>query len=149
MTQPKTMHFKVQDLSITTFPIGCPPEGVTTKYILKLREDGTGYILFENEEDGKNFMQLPPEISSALTPPKGKYTGPSTVGKVYWGTVLNVLPGINSALIDIEEENPGYLELGDIDPKRNNQLKEGQQLSVRVVRNPKNNHGGVKLTEVF
>ena len=40
-------------------------------------------------------------------------------------------------------------ELGDIDPKRNNQLKEGQQLSVRVVRNPKNNHGGVKLTEVF
>ena len=68
---------------------------------------------------------------------------------MYWGTVLNVLPGINSALIDIEEENPGYLELGDIDPKRNNQLKEGQQLSVRVVRNPKNNHGGVKLTEVF
>ena len=140
---------KQQQLSITTFPIDGPLGGLTLNYILNLREDGTGYISFENKEDGNKFQELPSEIIDALMPPKGKYNGPSLVGKVYSGTVTTVLPSLRSSLIDISEKHDGYLSFEDIDPKRKDKLEKGQQIKVRVIRNPKSPHSGARLTEVF
>ena len=140
---------KHQNLSITTFPIDGPLEGLTINYTLNLREDGTGYISFENKEDGNKFQELPSEIIDALMPPKGKYNGPSLVGKVYSGTVTTIIPGLRSSLIDISEKHDGYLSFEDIDPKRKDKLEKGQQIKVRVIRDPKSPHSGVRLTEVF
>ena len=140
---------KHQNLSITTFPIDGPLGGLTLNYILNLREDGTGYISFENKEDGNKFEELPSEIIDALMPPKGEYTGPSLVGKVYSGTVTTVIPGLSAYFIDISEKRDGFLSFEDIDPKRKDKLEKGQQIKVRVIRNPKSPHSGAKLTEVF
>ena len=138
-----------QNLSITTFPINGPIGGLTLNYTLNLREDGTGYISFENKEDGNKFQELPSEIIDALMPPRGEYTGPSLVGKVYSGTVTTVIPGLRSSLIDISEKHDGYLSFEDIDPERKDKLEKGQQIKVRVIRNPKSAHSGARLTEVF
>ena len=152
---------KHQNLSITTFPIDGPLGGLTLNYILNLREDGTGYISFENKEDGNKFEELPSEIINALMPPRGEYTGPSLVGNVYSGTVTTVIPGLSAYLIDISESDndeevtweslkrDGFLSFEDIDPKRKDKLEKGQQIKVRVIRNPKSPHSGVRLTEVF
>ena len=142
---------KHQNLSITTFPIDGPLEGLTINYTLNLREDGTGIITFDDKEDADNFQKLPSEISAALIPPKGEshYTGPSLVGKVYSGTVKNVIPSLRASFIDISEKHDGYLSFEDIDPKRKDKLEKGQQIKVRVIRNPKSPHSGVRLTEVF
>ena len=143
---------KSQNLSITTFPIDGPLEGLTINYTVNLRDDGTGYIMFKKTEEANKFQELLPEITAALTPPTGTYTGPSLIGKVYSGTVKNVLPGINAAFIDISQKScyrECFLPLKDIDPKRNNVLKEGQEITVQVVKNPKSNHQGPRVAEVF
>ena len=140
-------YFNSQDLSITTFPIGKPPHVVN--YTISLRDDGTGYILFKSTEDANKFQELPPEIAAALTPPTGSYTGPSLIGKVYSGTVKNVLPGINAAFIITSEKKECFLPLDAIDPKRNNILKDGQEVTVQVVANPKTNHQGPVVEEIF
>ena len=140
---------KQQQLSITTFPIHGPIGGLTLNYTLNLREDGTGYISFENKEDGNKFKELPSEIIDALMPPRGEYTGPSLVGKVYSGTVKNSWPSLRASLIDIPEKYDGYLSFEDIDPKRKDKLEKGQQIKVRVIRDPKSPHSGARLTEVF
>ena len=143
-------YFNSQDLSITTFPIGKPRHVVN--YTISLRDDGTGYILFKSTEDANKFQELPPEIAAALTPPTGSYTGPSLIGKVYSGTVKKVLPSINTALINISQKScyrECSLTLDNIDPKRNNVLKEGQEITVQVVKNPKSNHQGPRVAEVF
>ena len=138
-----------QNLSITTFPINGPIGGLTLNYILNLIVDGTVYISFENKEDGNKFKELPSEIIDALMPPKGKYTGPSLVGKVYSGTVKNVIPSLRASFIEISEKHDGYLSFEDIDPKRKHKLEKGQQIKVRVIRNPKSPHSGARLTEVI
>ena len=140
---------KQQQLSITTFPIDGPLEGLTINYTLNLREDGTGYISFENKEDSNKFQELPSEVIDALMRPKGKYTGPSLVGKVYSGTVTTVIPSLRYSLIDISEKHDGYLSFEDIDPKRKDKLEKGQQIKVRVIRDPKSPHSGARLKEIF
>jgi cold shock CspA family protein len=138
---------KVQDLSIITFPTGKTPHVVN--YTLSLRDDGTGFIMFKDTEDANKFQELPQEIADALTPPTGSYSGPSLIGKVYSGTVKNVLRGINAAFISTSEKKECFLPLDAIDPKRNNILKEGQEITVQVVKNPNSNHQGPVVEEVF
>ena len=144
---------KHQNLSITTFPIDGPLEGLTINYTLNLREDGTGIITFKNKEDADNFQKLPSKISDALVPPlcfwKDGYPGPSLVGKVYSGTVKNVIPSLRASFIEISEKHDGYLSFEDIDPKRKDKLEKGQQIKVRVIKNPKSPNSGTRLTEVF
>jgi ribonuclease G len=79
------------------------------------------------------------------------------VGNVYIGRVLRVLPGMQSAFIDIGQERSAFLHVADIWEGRNNgdtvkpiekMLSEGQTLLVQVIKDPIGTKGARLSTQI-
>jgi ribonuclease G len=79
------------------------------------------------------------------------------VGDLYMGRVARVLPGMQSAFVDIGLDRAAFLHVADIrDPKRNGEdpwpieklLAEGQPLLVQVVKDPIGTKGARLSTQV-
>lgn len=81
----------------------------------------------------------------------------SLVGNIYLGIVRRVLPGMQSAFIDIGLERAAFLHIVDVFEQRQNpeqiqriehQLFEGQTLLVQVTKDPINNKGARLSTQI-
>ena len=78
------------------------------------------------------------------------------VGNIYLGTVSRVLPGMQSAFIDIGLERAAFLHVADLWQSRANQgplpiekhLYEGQQLLVQVLKDPIGTKGARLTTQI-
>src|SRR5688500_11847000 len=85
------------------------------------------------------------------------------VGNIYMGRVIRVLPGMQSAFIDIGGERAAFLHVADIWGSRNNGhggpggsagipieriLSEGQNLVVQVVKDPIGTKGARLSTQI-
>ncbi len=79
------------------------------------------------------------------------------VGNVYLGKVVRVLPGMQSAFIDIGLERTAFLHVADIWSERNNGeggrpiekiLTEGQSLTVQVLKDPIGSKGARLSTQI-
>jgi len=78
------------------------------------------------------------------------------VGNVYIGRVARVLPGMQSAFIDIGGERAAFLHVADIWEARNNDgarpiermLSEGQSIMVQVVKDPIGTKGARLSTQI-
>jgi ribonuclease G len=78
------------------------------------------------------------------------------VGNVYWGKVARVLPGMQSAFIDIGLERAAFLHVGDLWRDRPEEptkpieklLHEGQSLLVQVLKDPIGTKGARLTTQV-
>src|SRR3970040_2001938 len=83
--------------------------------------------------------------------------GRGLVGNIYMGRVTRVLPGMQSAFIDIGDERTAFLHVADIRGGRQNEdtgrpierlLAEGQNLLVQVVKDPIGAKGARLSTQV-
>lgn len=81
----------------------------------------------------------------------------SLVGNIYLGVVRRVLPGMQSAFIDVGLERSAFLHVMDIveqrqDPENHQRIEqvlfEGQSLLVQVIKDPINNKGARLSTEI-
>ncbi len=73
------------------------------------------------------------------------------VGNIYRGRVVNVLPGMEAAFVDIGEGRNAYLYIKNVIPKGNKYIKgsvsindlikNGQEIIVQVIKEPINNKG--------
>ncbi|MGZ5140560.1 MAG: ribonuclease E/G, partial [Burkholderiales bacterium] len=79
------------------------------------------------------------------------------VGNIYMGRVIRVLPGMQSAFIDIGGERAAFLHVADIWGSRQNGgngtpieklLNEGQNLVVQVVKDPIGTKGARLSTQI-
>ncbi len=79
------------------------------------------------------------------------------VGNIYFGVVKRVLPGMQSAFIDIGHERSAFLHVADIWEERNNGdtgkpiekiLSEGQSLMVQVIKDPIGTKGARLSTQI-
>jgi len=79
------------------------------------------------------------------------------VGNIYFGQVKRVLPGMQSAFIDIGHERSAFLHVADIWEERNNGdtvkpiekiLSEGQSLMVQVIKDPIGTKGARLSTQI-
>ncbi|MFN7087532.1 MAG: ribonuclease G [Burkholderiales bacterium] len=78
------------------------------------------------------------------------------VGNVYMGRVIRVLPGMQSAFIDIGGERAAFLHVADIWSNRNGEpsapieklLAEGQDLMVQVIKDPIGTKGARLSTQI-
>jgi ribonuclease G len=79
------------------------------------------------------------------------------VGNVYMGRVVRVLPGMQSAFVDIGWERAAFLHVADIWAQRGNgeeprpiekQLTEGQNLMVQVIKDPIGTKGARLSTQI-
>jgi ribonuclease G len=79
------------------------------------------------------------------------------VGNIYMGRVIRVLPGMQSAFVDIGGERAAFLHVGDIWGSRHNGgantpierlLTEGQHLMVQVVKDPIGTKGARLSTQI-
>ncbi len=79
------------------------------------------------------------------------------VGNVYMGRVIRVLPGMQSAFVDIGCERAAFLHVADIWSNRNNGessvpieklLAEGQNLMVQVIKDPLGTKGARLSTQI-
>ena len=79
------------------------------------------------------------------------------VGNVYLGTVVRVLPGMQSAFIDIGLERTAFLHVADIWSERHNGehaqpieriLNEGQRIIVQVLKDPIGSKGARLSTQI-
>ncbi|XXQ67474.1 ribonuclease G [Neisseriaceae bacterium B1] len=84
-------------------------------------------------------------------------SGNSLVGNIYLGIVRRVLPGMQSAFIDIGLERAAFLHIMDIVEQRQNPeshpriehvLFEGQTLLVQVIKDPINSKGARLSTQI-
>lgn len=84
-------------------------------------------------------------------------SGNSLVGNIYLGIVRRVLPGMQSAFIDIGLERAAFLHIMDIFEQRQNPdqpqriehiLFEGQTLLVQVIKDPINSKGARLSTQI-
>src|SRR5512140_1777555 len=83
--------------------------------------------------------------------------GRGIVGNVYLGRVVRVLPGMQSAFIEIGLERAAFLHVADIWEQRQNAaevkpiekiLSEGQPLMVQVVKDPIGTKGARLSTQI-
>jgi ribonuclease G len=84
--------------------------------------------------------------------------GRGIVGNIYLGRVVRVLPGMQSAFIDVGLERTAFLHVADIWEQRNGAghevrvieriLSEGQQLTVQVLKDPLGSKGARLTTQV-
>ncbi|HRP95654.1 MAG TPA: S1 RNA-binding domain-containing protein [Rhodocyclaceae bacterium] len=78
------------------------------------------------------------------------------VGNIYLGRVVRVLPGMQSAFIDIGLERTAFLHVADIWADRNHGesrpieriLAEGQNLTVQVLKDPIGTKGARLSTQI-
>ncbi len=79
------------------------------------------------------------------------------VGNIYWGRVARVLPGMQSAFVDLGLERAAFLHVADIWAPRNSDeptrpiekiLSEGQSLMVQVVKDPIGTKGARLSTQI-
>ncbi|MDH3525937.1 MAG: ribonuclease G [Gammaproteobacteria bacterium] len=84
------------------------------------------------------------------------------VGNIYKGRVCRVLPGMQAAFVDIGLERAAFLHASDITPRNpetadsavpftstiNELLKEGQELTVQVVKDPLGTKGARLTTQI-
>ena len=79
------------------------------------------------------------------------------VGNIYYGKVKRVLPGMQSAFIDIGHERSAFLHVADIWEERHNGdpvkpiekiLSEGQSLMVQVIKDPIGTKGARLSTQI-
>jgi ribonuclease G len=79
------------------------------------------------------------------------------VGNIYFGVVKRVLPGMQSAFIDIGHERSAFLHVADIWEERHNGdsgkpiekfLSEGQSLMVQVIKDPIGSKGARLSTQI-
>jgi len=79
------------------------------------------------------------------------------VGNIYFGRVKRVLPGMQSAFIDIGHERSAFLHVADIWEERHNGdavkpiekiLSEGQSLMVQVIKDPIGSKGARLSTQI-
>ncbi len=79
------------------------------------------------------------------------------VGNIYYGKVKRVLPGMQSAFIDIGQERSAFLHVADIWEERHNGdpvkpiekiLSEGQDLMVQVIKDPIGTKGARLSTQI-
>ena len=86
-----------------------------------------------------------------------RYTGHSLVGNIYLGVVRRVLPGMQSAFIDIGLERAAFLHIVDVLEQRQNpeaaqriehMLFEGQTVLVQVIKDPINSKGARLSTQI-
>ena|SRR5690554_894751 len=78
------------------------------------------------------------------------------VGNIYLGRVVRVLPGMQSAFIDIGLERTAFLHVADIWGERNGtsqrsierQLSEGQSVTVQVLKDPLGTKGARLSTQI-
>ena len=78
---------------------------------------------------------------------------PSLVGNIYKAKVLRVMPGMQSAFVDIGSERNAFLHIDDIyranpSEKIADNLREGQDLLVQVVKDPVNKKGALLTTDL-
>ena len=79
------------------------------------------------------------------------------VGNVYWGQVVRVLPGMQSAFLDVGLERTAFLHIAEIEGARTDTgtfkpieslLHEGQRLMVQVAKDPIGTKGARLTTEI-
>ncbi len=78
------------------------------------------------------------------------------VSNVYWGKVVRVLPGMQSAFIDIGLDRTAFLHVADIWSSKNGEgskpieriLNEGQRLMVQVLKDPIGSKGARLSTQI-
>jgi ribonuclease G len=83
------------------------------------------------------------------------------VGKIFRGKVCRVLPGMQAAFVDIGLERAAFLHASDVDPRnpegdaeRNSHsdisqlLREGQEISVQVIKDPLGTKGARLTTQI-
>ncbi len=79
------------------------------------------------------------------------------VGNIYWGRVARILPGMQSAFIDLGLERAAFLHVADIWTPRNSEesqrpiektLAEGQSLLVQVAKDPIGTKGARLSTQI-
>ena len=84
-------------------------------------------------------------------------SGHSLVGNIYLGVVKRVLPGMQSAFIDIGLERAAFLHIVDVLEQRRNpdetqriehMLFEGQSVLVQVIKDPINTKGARLSTQI-
>ena len=84
-------------------------------------------------------------------------SGHSLVGNIYLGVVRRVLPGMQSAFIDIGLERAAFLHIVDVLEQRRNpeetqriehMLFEGQSVLVQVIKDPINTKGARLSTQI-
>jgi ribonuclease G len=86
-----------------------------------------------------------------------RYSGHSLVGNIYLGVVRRVLPGMQSAFIEIGLERAAFLHIVDVLEQRQNpeetqriehMLFEGQTILVQVIKDPINSKGARLSTQI-
>ena len=86
-----------------------------------------------------------------------RYSGHGLVGNIYLGVVRRVLPGMQSAFIDIGLERAAFLHIVDIMEQRQkpdqpqrieHTLFEGQSILVQVIKDPINTKGARLSTQI-
>ena len=79
------------------------------------------------------------------------------VGNVYWGQVVRVLPGMQSAFLDVGLERTAFLHIAEIEGARTDTgtfkpieslLHEGQRLMVQVAKDPIGTKGARLTTTI-
>jgi ribonuclease G len=79
------------------------------------------------------------------------------VGNIYWGRVARILPGMQSAFVDLGLERAAFLHVGDIWTPRHTDnppcpiektLSEGQTLLVQVIKDPIGTKGARLSTQI-
>ncbi len=96
-------------------------------------------------------LGVPQEIHVERTSARG------LVGNIYWGRVARVLPGMQSAFIDLGLDRAAFLHVADIWTPRNSEeptrpieqtLSEGQSLMVQVIKDPIGTKGARLSTQI-
>ena len=78
---------------------------------------------------------------------------PSLVGNIYKAKVLRIMPGMQSAFVDIGSERNGFIPIDNISrakvsDKISDLLREGQEILVQVVKDPVNKKGALLTTDL-
>ena len=73
-----------------------------------------------NEDDAKNVVMAVMENGKAVEIYKKDVNQKNQEGNIYCGIVRNILPGMQSAFIDINENKNAFIHIKDILPKANN-----------------------------
>lgn len=78
---------------------------------------------------------------------------PSLVGNIFKAKVLRIMPGMQSAFVDIGSKRNGFIPIDNISrakvsDKISDLLREGQEILVQVVKDPVNKKGALLTTDL-